>query len=69
MPTFNYDDGKEYRKKVYMYDELLEIIKKYGMPQEWNDDGKYGPERYIEAHIWSDKVIHKYVQKYNEGLN
>ena len=30
------------------------------MPQEWNDDGKYGPERYIEAHIWSDKVIQKY---------
>ena len=54
-------DGKEYRKKVYMYDEILEIIKKYGMPQDWNDDGKYGPERYIEAHIWSDKVIQKYI--------
>ena len=26
-----------------------------------NDDGKYGPERYIEAHIWSDKVIQKYI--------
>ncbi len=44
-----------------MYDEILEIIKKYGMPQDWNDDGKYGPERYIEAHIWSDKVIQKYI--------
>ena len=62
MPTFSDSvyDGKEYRKKVYMYDEILEIIKKYGMPQDWNDDGKYGPERYIEAHIWSDKVIQKY---------
>ena len=28
-----------------MYDEILEIIKKYGMPQDWNDDGKYGPEK------------------------
>ena len=65
MPTFSdsVNDGKEYRKKVYMYDEILEIIKKYGMPQEWNDDGKYGPERYIEAHIWSDKVIQKYMQQ------
>ena len=64
MPTFSDSvyDGKEYRKKVYMYDEILEIIKKYGMPQEWNDDGKYGPERYIEAHIWSDKIIQKYIQ-------
>ena len=50
-------------------DQMYEAaVKKYGMPQEGNDDGKYGPERYIEAHIWSDKVIHKYVQKYNEGL-
>ncbi len=66
MPTFSdkVNDGKEYRKKVYMYDEILEIIKKYGMPQEWNDDGRYGPERYIEAHIWSNKVIQKYVQLY-----
>ncbi len=56
-------DGKEYRKKVYMYDEILDIIKKYGMPREWNDDGRYGPERYIEAHIRSDKIIQKYKQQ------
>ncbi len=61
-PTFSprINDGKEYRKKLYTYDEILEIIKKYGLPQEWNDDGKYGPERYIEAHIWSDDVINRY---------
>ena len=66
MPTFSdkVNDGKEYRKKVYMYDEILELIDKYGMPQEWNDDGKYGPERYIEAHVWSDKVIEKYKSLY-----
>lgn len=23
------------------------IIAKYGLPQDWNDDGKFGPERYI----------------------
>lgn len=62
-PTFSerVNDGKEYRKKLYTYDEILKIIKKYGLPQEWNDDGKYGPERYIEAHIWSDEVIEKYI--------
>ncbi len=64
-PTFSerVNDGKEYRKKLYTYDEILEIIEKYGMPQDWNDDGKYGPERYIEAHIWSDEVIGKYKEK------
>lgn len=63
-PTFSPwsrdDDWKEYRRKLYTYDEILEIIKKYGMPQDWNGDGKFGPERYVEAHIWSDDTINKY---------
>ena len=63
MPTFSpsITDGKEYRMKLYTYDEILEIIEKYGFPQDWNDDGKYGPERYIEAHVWSDETIKKYI--------
>lgn len=63
-PTFSPwprdDDWKEYRRKLYTYDEILVIIKKYGLPQDWNNDGKFGPERYIEAHIWSDETINKY---------
>jgi len=68
FPTFSdkVNDGKEYRKKLYLYDEILQIIKKYGYPQNWNADGVYGPERYIEAHIWSDEVIGKY--KEQEGV-
>lgn len=52
-PTFSsrVNDGKEYRKKLYTYDEILEIIEKYGYPQDWNNNGKHGPERYIEAHF------------------
>ena len=62
-PTFSdrVNDGKEYRKKLYTYDEILEVIEKYGLPQAWNDDGRYGPERYIEAHVWSDEVIGRYL--------
>jgi hypothetical protein len=63
-PTFSPwprdDDWKEYRRKLYTYDEILEVIKKYGLPQNWNNDGKLGPERYIEAHIWSNDTIDKY---------
>ena len=62
-PTFSprVKDNKEYRKKLYLYDEILEVIKKYGLPQVWNDDGRFGPERYIEAHIWNDEPIRKYI--------
>lgn len=69
-PTFSdrVNDGKEYRRKLYQYDEILKLIDKYGYPQDWNDNGKYGPERYIEAHIWSDKTIQKYVQQYNSAI-
>ena len=63
-PTFSPwprdDDWKEYRRKLYTYDEILALIEKYGLPQKWNDDGKFGPERYVEAHVWSDMPICKY---------
>lgn len=61
-PTFSdrVNDGKEYRKKLYTYEEILQVIDKYGLPQDWNDDGSRGPERYIEVHVWSDKVIKQY---------
>ena len=61
-PTFSdlVNDGKEYRKKLYTYDEILKVIDRYGYPQEWNKDGVYGPERYVEVHVWSDETLGKY---------
>jgi len=63
-PTFSPwprdDDWKEYRRKLYTYDEIVKVIKRHGLPQDWNNDGKYGPERYVEAHIWNDEPIGKY---------
>ena len=53
-------DDKEYRRKLYTYDEILIIIEKYGLPQDYNDNGEYGPERYVEAQVWSDETINKY---------
>lgn len=62
MPTFSpaVNDGKEYRHRLYTYEEIQKIIEKYGLPQAWNDDGKCGPERYIEVQVWSDETIEKY---------
>ena len=63
MPAFSplVNDGKEYRKKLYTYEEILDIIHRYGLPQDWNDDGRRGPERYIEVHVWSDETIGRYL--------
>lgn len=63
MPTFSpkVKDGKEYRRKLYTYEEILGIIDKYGLPQDWNNDGAHGPERYIEVHVWSGEIIRKYI--------
>ena len=66
-PTFsgNVKDGKEYRNRLYNYDEILKIIEKYGLSQIWNPDFKYGPECYVEVQIWSDRGLEKWV-KFNK---
>ena len=71
MPTFSdrCADGKEYRKKLYVYEEILKVIEKYGLPQDWNDDGKFGPERYIEAHVWSEMPVARYIDEYYKNLH
>jgi hypothetical protein len=65
FPTFSplVNDGKEYRKQIYTYDEILKVIDKYGLPQEWNKNGEFGPERYVEVQVWSDDALIKYYYK------
>jgi hypothetical protein len=61
FPTFSprITDGKEYRNKVYFYDEVLTVIQKFGMPQDsW--DGSYESPCYVEAQVWSDIPIKRY---------
>jgi hypothetical protein len=62
FPAMNYKDGKPYRGQVYIASELEEIIKRYGLPQQWNPDGKGGPERYIEAQIWDDVPLKEHLR-------
>lgn len=66
FPAMRYNDGKPYRNTVYTNQEIYEIIKMYGLPQDWNRTGSKGPERYIEAQIWDDEPIKAYFQgRYN----
>jgi hypothetical protein len=54
FPAMRFQDGKPYRGQVYTLSEIVEVINQYGLPQNWNADGKKGPERYIEAQIWDE---------------
>lgn len=61
FPTMRYRDNKPYRQHVYTKPEIVELIEKYGFPQDWNKDGNHGPERYIEAQIWDENIISRYL--------
>ena len=65
FPVFNpkLNDDSEYRFNVYRYDEITEIIKKYGYPQETENIQNAPVQhllKYVEAHIWSDEIVEKY---------
>ena len=61
FPAMRYQDGKPYRGQVYTLEEIPEVVRLYGLPQEWNKDGKLGPERYIEAQVWDDEPLRAYL--------
>ena len=63
FPAMRYQDGKAYRGQVYTLPEIPGLIEKYGLPQDWNADGKLGPERYIEAQVWADEPLEPYLLK------
>lgn len=60
FPAFRLHDGRPYRGQVYTLAEIPTLIHQYGLPQDWNADGKHGPERYIEAQIWDDVPLQPY---------
>lgn len=56
FPTFSphVRDGREYRGRLYTLDQVVELVGRLGLPQEWNPDGALGPERYVEVQVWAD---------------
>lgn len=66
FPTFSpiVNDGKEYRKRLYMYDDILGVIDRYGMPQDTPPKpGEIGHPYYVEVQVWSDRTVMKYTDK------
>lgn len=54
FPCMFAPEDKPWRRQVYTLDEICKIVEEYGLPQEWNPDGKQGIERYVEAQLWID---------------
>lgn len=57
FPAMRFRDGKPYRGQVFTLAEVPDLVSQYGLPQLWNADGKLGPDRYIEAQVWSDELF------------
>jgi hypothetical protein len=63
FPAMRFPDGKPYRGQVYTLEELPDLIREFGLPQEWNPDGEFGPDRYIEAQVWDDAPIQNAIEQ------
>jgi hypothetical protein len=61
FPAMRYQDGKPYREQVYTLAELPDLVNLYGLPQAWNNKGKHGPDRYIEAQVWTDGPLQQFL--------
>jgi GNAT superfamily N-acetyltransferase len=72
FPVFksSLNTGEEWWGKVYFYNEMLELYKKYGLPEdpEYHMSNGIYPKgksirdylKYIEAQVWSDETLNKY---------
>jgi len=60
FPTFKpiFDEEPEY--DLYLYDEILNLIKERGMPPPRNENMSWLDPSYIEAQVWSDETINRW---------
>lgn len=60
FPTFKpiFDEEPEY--SLYLFDEILDVIKKRGMPPVRTDSMSWLEPSYVEAQIWSNETIDRY---------
>ena len=63
FPAMRFMDGNPTRGQVYTLTELSALVQQYGLPQVWNVDGKLGPDRYIEAQVWEDEPLQRYLPR------
>jgi hypothetical protein len=62
FPEFKPWKEEEPEYNLYLYNEIIDILKKQGIPPIRTEDMSFwnGPPTYIEAQVWSDETINKY---------
>ena len=61
FPTFKPRRDEEPEYNLYLYDEILSLIEKQGLPSIRTEDMSWWDNpTYIEAQVWSDETINKY---------
>ncbi|MCL1859252.1 MAG: hypothetical protein FWF92_08465 [Oscillospiraceae bacterium] len=61
FPTFKPWMEEEPKYNLYTYDEIIDILKKQGMPPIRTENMSFWTDHtYIETQIWSDETIDKY---------
>jgi hypothetical protein len=62
--------GDLYRKpihtQVFTLEEIVEVVQEYGMPgDKWKTEEYWRYDRFIEAQVWDDRPIWKFVESTN----
>jgi hypothetical protein len=54
--------------EVFTLGEIFDCIDRYGWPQVWNREGRFGPEWYIEAQIWDHAPLRSYIDNWKNSV-
>ena len=65
FPAFKPRQDEEPEYNLYLYDEIMSIIERQGLPPVRTEDMSWWSDpTYIEAQVWSDEPIYKYRKSY-----
>lgn len=64
FPTFSERivNKPEYWGKVYLWEEIFELISRLGLPQDKWDSPVFAQPAYVEAQLWSDEPVKEYLK-------
>ncbi len=57
------DERRPYHGRVFLFDEIKEVIAKFGMPDaSWAEDRRRRFDRFVEVQVWDERPIIDFLQ-------